>query len=65
MDELTARIDKLEKQMAAMIDRYNMQENRIERMGFDLRFIRAWIDELRLQEPQNGSGRTITGEGIP
>ena len=53
------RIDKLEKQMAAMIDRYNMQENRIERMHFDLRFIRAWIDELRLQEPQNGSESTI------
>ena len=65
MDELTARIAKLEKQMAAMIDRYNMQDNRIERMHFDLRFIRAWIDELRAGEPQNGSGRTITGEGIP
>ena len=51
---LDERVDKLEKQMAAMIDRYNMQENRIERMHFDLRFIRAWIDELRLQEPQNG-----------
>ena len=54
------RIDKLEKQMAAMIDRYNIQENRIERMGFDLRFIRAWIDELRLQESQTASGSTIT-----
>ena len=54
MDELTARIAKLEKQMAAMIDRYNMQENRIERMGFDLRFIRAWIDELRVQELEDG-----------
>jgi len=41
------RIDKLEKQMAAMIDRYNMQENRIERMHFDLRFIRAWIAEIQ------------------
>ena len=48
------RIAKLEKQMAAMIDRYNIQENRIERMGFDLRFIRAWIDELRVQELEHG-----------
>ena len=48
------RIAKLEKQMAAMIDRYNIQDNRIERMGFDLRFIRAWIDELRVQELEDG-----------
>ena len=53
------RIDKLEHQMGALIDRYNMQENRIERMHFDLRFIRAWIDELRLQEPQTAPESTI------
>ena len=54
------RIAKLEKQMAAMIDRYNIQENRIERMGFDIAFIHAWINELRLQESQTASGSTIT-----
>jgi len=48
------RIAKLEKQMAAMIDRYNKQDNQIERMHFDLRFIRAWIDELRVQELEDG-----------
>ena len=47
------RIAKLEKQMAAMIDRYNMQDDRIERMHFDLRFIRAWIDELRARDNDN------------
>ena len=45
------RIDKLEKQMAALIDRYNIQETKIERMGFDIRFIRAWIAETRQEEP--------------
>ena len=44
------RIAKLEKQMAAMIDRYNMQETRIERMGFDIAFIHAYINERRAQD---------------
>ncbi len=44
------RIAKLEKQMAAMIDRYNIQENRIERMGFDIAFIHAYINR------EKGSG---------
>ena len=30
------RIAKLEKQMAAMNDRYNKQDDRIEKIGFDL-----------------------------
>ena len=50
MDELTARIAKLEKQMAAMIDRYNRLETRIERMGFDVAFIHAYINERRAQD---------------
>ena len=50
MDEITARIDKLEKQMAAMIDRYNVQENRIERLGYDVAFIHAYINERRAQD---------------
>ena len=45
------RIETLEKQMAALIDRYNIQETKIERMGFDIRFIRAWIAETRQEEP--------------
>ena len=44
------RIAKLEKQMAAMIDRYNKQEIRIERMGFDIAFIHAYINERRAQD---------------
>ena len=50
MDELTARIAKLEKQMAAMIDRYNKQDDRIERLGFDVAFIHAYINERRAQD---------------
>ena len=50
MDELTARIAKLEKQMAAMIDRYNKQDDRIERLGFDVAFIHAYINEKRAQD---------------
>ena len=49
MDELTARIAKLEKQMAAMIDRYNKQETMLERHGFDIAFIHAYINEKRAQ----------------
>ena len=48
------RIDKLEKQMGAMIDHYNQQEVQIERIGFDIRFIRAWIAEI----PQVGHNST-------
>ncbi len=44
------RIAKLEKQMAAMIDRYNMQENRIERLGYDVAFIHTYINERRAQD---------------
>ena len=44
------RIDKLEKQMAAMIDRYNRVESRLEKLGFDVAFIHAWINESRAQD---------------
>ena len=44
------RIDKLEKQMAAMIDRYDMQDDRIEKLGYDVAFIHAYIRERRSQD---------------
>ena len=44
------RIDKLEKQMAAMIDRYNRLETMLERHGFDIAFIHAYINERRIQD---------------
>jgi len=43
-------ITKLEKQMAAMIDRYNRVESRLEKLGFDVAFIHAWINESRAQD---------------
>jgi len=47
------RIAKLEKQMAAMIDRYNMQDDRIERLGYDVAFIHAYINEQRSRKLDN------------
>jgi len=44
------RIDKLEKQMAAMIDRHNRLETMLERHGFDIAFIHAYINEKRAQD---------------
>ena len=44
------RIDKLEKQMAAMIDRYNKQDDRIEKIGYDVAFIHAYVREQRAQD---------------
>ena len=54
------RIDKLEKQMGAMIDHYNQQEVQIERIGFDIRFIRAWIAEI--QQVEHNSTESINVE---
>ena len=55
MDQTTLdRLLKLEHQMGALIDILNRLECAVERHGFDIAFIYAYITERRAQDASDG-----------
>lgn len=56
---MKARVEFLEKQMSSIVGRYNAQEDKIQRLEFDMKFLQAWA-----KEHCNSPESTLTGKGI-
>lgn len=47
------KISTLSHQVAALVDRYNAQEDKIERLQFDIQFLQAWAQEYQRESKVN------------
>ena len=54
-------LTRLEAMINVLIERNNMLEDKIQRLGFDVRFIQAWIDENRKTASPDAPESTKTG----
>ena len=57
--------DRMMIMIDALIERNNMLEDRVQRVEWDLKFIRDWIAENDKTASPDAPQSTISGKGIP